>query len=267
MVHAHRNHRGFTLIELLVVVAIIAILASLLLPAVSAAMDLSRKTQCMSNLRQIGMALIGYVDDNNGSLPYVNISYNAAHHRGTEDMWLEYALASYFGVPQPPPWGNSGAGVFACKASPIRGTRVQSGSIRWNYQGTLSGTNSYEGAFYYVYDAVGPDFTGVAPQAIRYANFSHPTQTPYQFCSNRNAPIRGFAGLQGRSWHRDMKRPTLFLDAHVKILVKPHYITGGGNMLHPRTQSLLLGPYSSYNLGSGGGSPAHAPGDYWIDEY
>ena len=68
------SRRGFTLIELLIVIAIIAILASLLLPSLAKGKDAAKRTVCLSNQKQLYLGWWTYAQENNGNIPHNNIN-------------------------------------------------------------------------------------------------------------------------------------------------------------------------------------------------
>jgi prepilin-type N-terminal cleavage/methylation domain-containing protein/prepilin-type processing-associated H-X9-DG protein len=136
---AGRRWTGFTLIELLVVVAIIAILASLLLPGLRGAMESARSISCRSVLSQIGVSMQLYLDDGDGCIPTAEVCNN----RGP--LWVDRLH----------PYGMDGRDAFVCPSdrkpmtSPF--TRVEWGGagtvIRhsYNYAGRLCASWYYWG--------------------------------------------------------------------------------------------------------------------------
>ena len=135
--------RAFTLIELLVVIAIIAILAAMLLPALSKAKAKGQATKCLSNVRQVAIASLLYTGDYNDKLPrthtwnWPGVQKDPFQKAGITSNWAQ-AIAPYLGTAI-----ATNARVFTCPTTAFYGKVYVGAWMNMDFQGYMM--NGYLG--------------------------------------------------------------------------------------------------------------------------
>jgi len=217
MLSSKKSREGFTLIELLVVIAMIAILAAILFPVFAKVREKARQTSCASNLKQIGLAILQYAQDN-------------------EEL---YPMARYFtsadrSVPGPN-WGQQiypyvkSTGAYRCPddtaTNDVLGqglaTPVLPGSYRYNF---LLGATYANG---------GSDWGG----AHNLASIKEPvTRVAVLDTFGNGEPGFGWGDWDKNAWANNVRNNhtgqvnALFLDGHVKSM-RPMALVSNGSML------------------------------------
>ena len=208
------SSRGFTLIELLVVIAIIAILAAMLLPALSKAKDKAKLVNCVSNLKQVGLTSVLYLGDNTDRFPY------------SGRQWPKMPFVDLLKLYDPYISTNNRA-FFRCPADRGRGWNIEWTAVN----GAAAGISTNELLFpcsYYHYHKFYMNDAGTALVVRKLHEVRYPTRKAQSVCFASSANSGGAVVGHGTTGFSLM-----FVDGHAQFTT---------------VKQLNPGTYGNYNL-------------------
>jgi prepilin-type processing-associated H-X9-DG protein/prepilin-type N-terminal cleavage/methylation domain-containing protein len=194
---------GFGLTEVLAAAAIVCVLVAMLLPTVSNMRKAARSAQCVSNLRQVGVALNGYANDNGGRYPKIH------GKKSGETIWMSKA-APYAGMPEDSigaaPLPRS-AGVFVCPEFPAQAREARETSYRyngavvsvWQYDRALIGSKIF---LVVETEGINTDEFPSAPDEVDVARRHPGKMANFLFADGHVEGIREFVPFSDPRWGR-----------------------------------------------------------------
>ena len=236
-----RRTGGFTLIELLVVIAIIALLMAILMPALSKARDQGRTIACRSNLKQYGIALRMYLDDNQSRFPDAHAWLQSASHkwvrRGempTGVFWPYVQALDVHMCPKFSQWAK-GTQWEDTAVSYVMNSYIGKGGEIWsNWLGSGVKGVSREGEVYNAAKVV--VFTEENTWTIKdYSNY--PFNDTHFTVGNRTRQIDNFATYHNTPGNRDKgSANVVMVDGHVELVRRVEDLDEGFRLCWPKKE-------------------------------